>query len=312
MKQKARYKCLRDPDTGEEFYVNEATGEVFDPGDNAFFVTKVSDAEERAKRQRRWEAYQKKLCKQTDVPDFGAFAWHVYSMTKENFPDLNDAAITRLMYLVSRSTYDGRVLTRNRKSATRANLQELLMISRQQTTRFFNVVTNGGYLEVADNGELYINKDIFMRGDMTPAKIAKLAQDDKYIMRLYFPIVRYLYESADPLTRGVLSHMYKLLPFMNREYNIICHNPLETDIDKVEKMRMGEFCDAIGYDKTHSGRLANILFKPEFKVGDHTEGAVAYVANKSLRPQDFCIYVNPRIFYAGNHANSVKVLGAFF
>lgn len=186
------------------------------------------------------------------------------------------------------------------------------MISQPQVSRFYNVVTGGGYLTVGDNGELRINRDVFMRGDMKPAEIAKIAQDDRYIMRLYFPVVRYLYESADHETRRVLNYMYKLLPFMNREYNIVCHNPLETDIEKVKPMRIGEFCEAIGYDKTHSGRISRMLFKPEFKVKDHYESAIAYVVNKSLRREDFCIYVNPRIFYAGNRANSVKVLGAFF
>lgn len=48
------------------------------------------------------------------------------------------------------------------------------MISRRQTTRFYNVVTDGGYITVGDNGELRINRDVFMRGDMKPAEIAKL------------------------------------------------------------------------------------------------------------------------------------------
>ena len=63
-----------------------------------------------------------------------------------------------------------------------------------------------------------------------------------------------------------LGYIFKLIPYVNCEYNIICHNPLEKDLDLIEPMTVGEFCEAIGYDKTNASRLIKIYNEIIFEV----------------------------------------------
>ena len=55
-----------------------------------------------------------------------------------------------------------------------------------------------------------------------------------------------------------------MMPYVNVQWNIVCHNPLEDHLEMIEPMTLGEFCDVIGYDRTHAQRLLDNYRKITF------------------------------------------------
>ena len=256
------------------------------------------------------DAVKSILAQMSSVPEFGDFVWCIYSIGEESFPGLKDGEVSRLMYLATMISHNGTVMVKRRMPKVQTDMQNLLGISRQQTSRFYFATISGRYIK-EDGDNLIINHNVFVRGVIDPKELEHLALRGKYATRMYFPAVRYLYESSELNTRRVLKYLHKLLPILNREYNIVCHNPLETDIDKIEPMRIGEFCEAIGYDKSQSGRISRNLFDAKIPVGDHYENVIVRSSNMRPRRDDICICLNPRIFYAGGKESAEMVLTAF-
>ena len=282
-------------------------------------VSEIQDAKQDEKlckamyklvREHGEDAVKNALAQISTTPDFGKFAWCIYSVNQECFPGLNDGEVSKLMYLATMSTHDGTILVKKRTQSRRSDIQFSLDISRQQASLFYFAATEGGYI-TEDGDDLVISNNVFVRGTIAPERLERLALRGKYATRMYFPAVRYLYESSELSIRRVLKYLHKLLPILNREYNIVCHNPLETDIDKIEPMKIGEFCEAIGYDKSNSGRISRNLFDAKIPVGDHYENVIVRSSNMRPRRDDICICLNPRIFYAGGKESAEMVLTAF-
>lgn len=304
-----KYDKIYDSSTDKFIFIDSSTGEVFDRVGESYYIVTPTEVVEQLKLKKK---LQQRFATETDAPAYGDFAWHAYSMTAAGFPDLKDSYISRLMYLAARSTFDGTLMYENNRCITWDNLYTVLDISKKEAGRFKTAIIHGGYVSTRPDGSIMVNRESFFRGGLRTNTVAKAIQDDRYFVRMYFPAVRFLYESADRRSKGALNYIYKTLPFLHRDYNIVCTNPLEPDIEKVHPMRIGEFCDAIGYERSNASRMANILFKPTFIIDGKEQNAVAYVINRSFSRADYCMYVNPKVFYAGSKADAVKVLGAFY
>ena len=87
-----------------------------------------------------------------------------------------------------------------------------------------------------------------------------------------------------------------MIPYLNRQTNILSNNPNEQDIDHVEYITFKDFCDKVGYDSSHSSRLRKALSK--FRI--YGELVVGFFDNLStLSPNGKYVVVNPRLFYGG-------------
>lgn len=70
--------------------------------------------------------------------------------------------------------------------------------------------------------------------------------------------MRKLYIMVQPSQHKHLGYLFKMLPYVNLEYNVLCHNPLESNLDDIQLMTVSEFCGAIGYDISNWHRLNKI------------------------------------------------------
>ena len=143
-------------------------------------------------------------------------------------------------------------------------------------------------------------------------KLAAMAEDDIYVARGYIKSIRYLYETAEPGARNYLGYLFQLLPFVNREYNIVCRNPLEEELDKIQPMNFGEVCAALGYNTENSSRLLRGLLSLKFTAYGKTQGCVRYVVTDSVSNRStYKVFLNPNVLYSGSHTQEVEVLGRF-
>lgn len=263
------------------------------------------------------------VLKKKQINEIGEFIWSVYYInTVYNPCNISEPNITRLMYLATFIDYDGYLLkpnspqlftNQNKEYMDKHDMKNIMGLKPRTFTNFYNeVILDKKLFTISDDNKYKINDFYFSKGIIDKTKIRNLAEHNSYITKLYIKGVRELYAKATPTSHKTLSYLFQIIPYVNRKYNIVCHNPLETDLKKVEPMTLGEFCKTIGYDESHSNRLFSTLFEPMFATDDgNVQSAVRYVATKGTSKKTYNIFINPRVYYAGDNWKEIEVLGVF-
>lgn len=292
-------------------FVDLSTGEMFETEGKSVYIT---TDEERQKRKNAIDKKNKEKLERQQINDeykeYGGFVWGIYSIDKQLFPELKPSNITRLMFLSTYLTYHGYLAHGNNKAMTRKNMFDLLRLSEREFKSFYkNMFDNEIFYE--EENKIYINKSLFSKGRLSQKVLSKFASQEKYITRLYVDGVRSLYEKSTPRSHKTLSYLFQVLPYVNRQYNIVCFNPLEERLEDIQGMSLGQFCETIGYSTTNSAKLFKYLFEPQFVIDGQVKTAMRYVVDRSLAKETYSMYINPRVYYAGNRWEQVEVLGKF-
>lgn len=286
--------------------IDDATGEVKFLDMQTVSVMDVRVLEG-YKKKKALETRQELAARQSKNP----FVWEIYELSKLRWPDVAPANITRMMFLSTYLSRDGFLVSAGHQPLTRDDLPDLLQCSERQFYNFWRDMKSAGVFVEKDE-RICSDGSKFFKGDLGGGReVAKMAEDGLYVMRLYVNGVRELYKKATAKSLKTLSYIFQILPFVNREYNVVCRNPLETDLQKIEPMTLGEFCEIVGYDSKNAYRMSKQLFSPTFMVGKSEQRAVRYVLDKSLDRESYSIFINPNVYYAGSNPERVEILGAF-
>jgi len=289
--------------TNETFIINPNTGEIMDFSNQTIYV----QTEEERKRAK--EFFTKKEIN-TTFKNYGKFIWNVYSISQTLFPNLSGSYITRLIFLSTYINYQGYLSDAKNNPLSKNEVKTLLKVSESEFKRFYNKLVSEKII-YHNEGKLYINDNIFKKGSLSPVKLLELSQDEKYVTRIYISAIRKIYDKATIKSHKTLSYLFQIMPYVNRDYNIVCFNPLEKDIEKIKRMSLGEFADIIKYDRSHIARLCNTLFAPTFTIKGKELTAMRYVLDKSLDKSTYSMFINPRVYYAGTKWKEVEILGQF-
>lgn len=233
--------------------------------------------------------------------DLGKF---FFVSSEEDFKDLLPQTVTRLIYLNTFTHFgDNKLMLTERTPMKRKNLAEILGVSKAVITKFWKEVSPK-YIQEQDGGLIFTNTDIFIK--------RKLNQRGNYspYQKFYISGIRTLYRATSVSNHKHLGYIFKMLPFINLEYNVLCKNPLEKDLEKIQLLSLAEFCNAIGYNISQLTRLLNIYQNISFDVKGKQENFCAF-AYSGFDRKTSRIFVNPHILYNGTNYNKVKVLGAF-
>lgn len=229
----------------------------------------------------------------------------VFTNSEHNYQDVKPETLGRLMYLSTYLQYGSNVLSRTQKTKIKkADLPQVLMLPRGTFYRFWEDV-KGKYLQEDKNGYIELSSDCFCRGKLQSKNIGEEWQ------KLYIELMRELYAKTPPASHRYLGYVFQMLPFVNIEYNILCHNPQETELDNIQPMSLNEFCLACGYTSTEKrARLVKKYSQIYFDVGESQERFCSIVTNLA-DIGNANIYINPNIIYKGSKWDEVKILGKF-
>lgn len=216
--------------------------------------------------------------------------------------ELQPATKARLIFLATFIEYDtGRLMRTQRTPIRWKDLPEVMGISQSEVYRFRKEVA-GSYITDRD-GVLFAKDTVFFRG--------KFAQDrEGRYQQFFISAVRQLYRETPANRHKYLGYVFAMLPWINLEYNLLCHNPEELDLANVEQITVAEFCKLIGYSEKNRTRLLRIYKSITFLANGKEECFCSFVTNgadmKTAR-----IFVNPHILYKGSKIESVMILGKF-
>lgn len=296
------YEYYTDTTTGQLMAVQRSTGEIRGAVNTNLPEGSKVYTPESQEAYRKWkERENRRQIRRLQSEELGKF---IFVLSDERFERIAPETVTRLIYLNTFLWWnDNRLMLSQRTQMQRKDLARVLMVSNATVSRFWKEVSPQ-YIIEAEDGLVFTNEYIFKRG--------RLKQKNEYsqYQKIYIDGVRKLYETTDKRNHRQLGYLFKLLPFINVEFNLLCFNPLETELEKVELLSVSEFCMLIGFDVKHFNKLFSIYRDVCFNVNGRQERFCA-ITYDGINKSDAKICINPHILYSGSDYNRVEILGAF-
>ena len=223
------------------------------------------------------------------------------------FPEMKPANLTRLMFLATHINYNNMLIDKKDKPLSKPQIQKLMKLNKTQFYDFWSEMEKFNIIKETVQG-FAINDELFFKGNIDPDLFRGNPLDTPAITRLYINGVQELYKKATPSSHKSLSYIFRILPFVNRRYNVVCFNPLEEDADLVQPMTLLDFADTIGYSRDQIKRLMRTLQESTFEVNGHETKAVGFANINSFATEDSKIFINPRVYYGGDFIEDADIL----
>lgn len=219
-----------------------------------------------------------------------------------DFEILPPSTRTRLIYLSTYLCYNSKALRIRGKPITITNLHEVLGLSPKQTKRF--ITETREHITCDSDGNLYLEGSCFVFGNM-------LKGDSKTAyQKIYLENIRRLYRSVPRSKDKHLGYVFLMLPYINKEHNVLCYNIYERELSEMETMSIKEFCQIIGYSTENAAKLIMEYSKITFPVEGRQERFCAFVTtNRNLNEAQ--IIINPHVIYNGSNKHLVEILSIF-
>ena len=295
------YDYIHDTETGQTLAVDKDTGEalpttLFCIPVGSGIVTPQNERRN-AERKRHCDAYRKGIAQAEKLGKFN------FVSIGANFSVLSPADLAKLIYLSTYLEYGSVSLClRSRRRLTANDLPNKLGISRAQSNRFLCAAKS--YLTFDKDGYLSLDSSTFIFGAL------RQNSDSSIYQKVYRDSVRKLYKATPVSKHKQLGYVFQMLPYINKEYNILCTNIYETELSEIDVLTVSEFCEIIGYSKANSARLVKEYSKITFPVEGRQEHFCAFVYSGGST-NDMRIYVNPHILYNGSNAHLLEILSVF-
>ena len=236
--------------------------------------------------------------------NLGGFIQICYVKNQLLFNDLNlnKATISRFLYLATYIDYNDReenVLvkyTKNNKIdyMSKRDMKYLLNLGDTAFKSFYKEIKEKELLFEANN-KIYLNPIYVNKGNSK-------FKDTEYT-RIFIDTTRDLYEHCKPRQHKHLSYVYQLLPFLHYDTNILCRNPEETDINKLDKLHFTDICEMLNLsgDKGNMDKLKKDLFKFYITKDDKKYYFLAYITVKQEIGKRSYYVVNPYVVWKGKN-----------
>lgn len=234
---------------------------------------------------------------------------HMFYVKNEllfNKVDIDRANIARLIYLSTYMDYNDRQenllvkhgIDNKIEVLGRNDIKKLLNLSENAFCLFIKNMIENNLIFKVDN-KFYINNEYFTKG--------KCNIEGDYT-RIFINTTRMLFESCSSKQHKQLSYMYQLIPFMNYNLNIICRNPNENDISKLEKLSLKEICEIlkISTEKKSMNMFENNLLKFNIITNGKKQFILKRVIVKGYNSRNDYFVINPNIAWSGNDINEMK------
>lgn len=240
--------------------------------------------------------------RQEFVDNYGNFYFLKYKSNKTYEEDVLDSDSARIIFLASYMDYDGKLKFDDGTLIRKQDLAQLLKISPNKFYELYKRLTGINLLVMNEDKSLSLNSNKFIKG--------KIKTKDEYT-RLFIHAVRTLYENCGSREYESLGLVYRLIPYVNYKHNILCTNPHEKDVDKIEALTFADISTIFGYVKTRASDVVNILSK--FGIIDDYYGKLhifGYIG-VDLDISNSKIKVNPLLMYSGLNVDMDDIVLSF-
>ena len=218
-----------------------------------------------------------------------------YDYNDKIFKDLEDMIdISRLFVLASYV-----MNPKGRRKYYKKDLSEIWgTTSRNSINKTYNLLLEYGYIKLNKDGVITMNEAMMKAGAGFKTK------HPTTYTRIFCDGGVDFYNSLASKQKKYYGLIVAILPYVNFKYNVLCANPTETDVDKLELLDWKDLCGIVGYDKSQSSRLSKELIK--LKIND----SAVFMAHTDFKGTR--ITINPSLYYAGDNVEDLDYLFNLF
>ena len=238
----------------------------------------------------------------------------------EILPNISDATLNKLIFLATYINPQGKIcndaawqkneenmtITPIQKALTKEEIREVLQINERNFFYFWKECIEKGMITEKSDG-FYLPRSTFRF-----CETVKTSKKETKIIKVFKHAIRYMYTSTDARTRKWLTHLYRLIPFINLSRNVLCANPFESDAQKIEPLTLGQICDKLGIDRKNQTHLLRGLTKLKFVDKQGDVRSVIQYSWRYCNEDRFVVTINPQ-FYSGyiTEENMIAMLDDF-
>ncbi len=253
------YQPIRDDSGKLQGFLNHDTGEL---EDYALVLVPRGSKVITPAQQVRNEQY-KQLCEKKEMDTLlkreKQRRTKLYRSSGDNFffmnvghpyKGLSPTSLARLVLLGTYLGYCENELLLTRKTPMRkADLADVLGVSVSGVRRFWSEV-HGTYLLENEDGTLRLSPTCFHKGEQ---KNSNRYWDSQTI---FVSAYRTVYKETPASKHRYIGYVLQTLPWLNREFNILCQNPCEERFPDIVPLTLTDFCELIDYCPNQKSRLA--------------------------------------------------------
>lgn len=285
------------------YLVDKKTGEVVEENFNYL--------EERDKERMKIFAEKniaKEIYHQYQDDYLGKFVFFMFDNLSSLTEILNDTDLVSFMYIGTFVKKDGTLKLDNNKTYIDKNkLKSMLNMSKPKFRDFWNTLIEN-QLILEDNGMIFINLFYFYRGSESDYK--KLTNKKKFgknFTRLYIETTRSVFENTGVRSLRKLALIYKLLPYVNWRYNILCKNIHEENKRRLQLLTVEDIANLTGYDTSNMRKFKQDLHSLKYN-GMSIFGRFSDSANS----KNDMILINPLFYHRGSNLDELNFLANIF
>ena len=192
-------------------FVDEETGELVE-----YIEWRLGDTL-RTKRQN--EFFFDQMERYADKTEF---IWVKFAYNKDFYASIKPVNLTRLMYFATFCN-DACYVMQN------SDVRSMLNVNNNQLKEFRDEFFEK--IIIKDGKRLYLKESLFGKG--------KIDESEKDYIRLFTGPTRQLYENCKKTSEhAYLSYLFRMMPFVNRQTNILCCSQEEQDKENLDKYIM--------------------------------------------------------------------------
>lgn len=243
----------------------------------------INEEKERIKELLNNQSMLKRCIKER----YGSFYFSYYN---KMLNILKPQYLTRALYLCSYMNYDNLLIEgkTHHKPIYESDLIRIWNISRAEMFNTKKELIDLGILIVNENKTLSISENFCKKGELM-----KNIKDEK--ARIFNDAIREIYEKAKPSEHKKLALLYKMLPYINLKWNMVCSNIDEEIKDLVQPIDVKTLCKLL--NQSNVTKLKKDLLS--LTVNGSPVVLMASVMNKSI------ILINPAVYYKGTRLEDV-------
>lgn len=221
--------------------------------------------------------------------NYGGFYFTNYNKVLNS---LSNQVLVRYIYLCTYIDYDNNLVHDNvkpHKNIYEKDLETILKLQYRETLKTKKELVQNKLIVINKDKTITINKQYCTKG-----KISTFNKEEK--IRIFRNGIRDIYENATPKQHKQIAIIFKLLPYVNYQYNIVCANPYENDLNAIKPYDIKDICNIVEYVNT-------TLFKKALSklyVGDTPAVLLTTALDVTT------IFINPRVYYKGNDMTCIR------
>lgn len=203
----------------------------------------------------------------------------------------------RFLKLCTYMNYDNVLVegnTNGQRKLRCKDLKRILGLSDKETRNTKKYLLENDLIMIDNDGVISINNEYCIKGSI---------KGSPEVVRVFQKGFGELYNQVSPRQHKILFNFIKCLPYLNKDFNILCENPTESDKTLIKPLAFGELGKKFGLDTTKTSKLKAKLFR--LRINNKKVVAEWIDDNKRM------IIINPIVFWKSNR-NTISDVSRIF